>query len=259
MTGHGVHFRAFVTEGWQALARARSVWALAAGALVLSAVTLKAKIPLREPGHFNLSTLALIDQLLVLLLVAVQVTAVRPAAPRSWWPCSPEVAVTGRALGMIGFCAALTAAVVGVQYVAVAAEGDLEARVFTQQVGERLDGRYLILWAGTVVYATVLLAWGLALRLLLSPGLALLTLLILVFSGYVLPQLGESHAGLAPLIAPLPDLGSLAPVHLVENRDWNPRIAGYGLVHALMVALFGAVALRVLWDRGRVDSAAGPS
>ena len=72
MHRHTVHLRAFAVEGWQALARARSVWALAAGALVFSGLSLVAELPLREPGRFNLTTLALIDQLLVLLLVLQQ-------------------------------------------------------------------------------------------------------------------------------------------------------------------------------------------
>ena len=247
-------------EGWQALARARSVWALAAGALVFSGLSLVAELPLREPGRFNLTTLALIDQLLVLLLVCVQITTVRPAGPSPWWPCAPEVAVLGRALGMVALCAVLTGALVGLQYLAVAAIDDLEARVFTQQVGERLDGHYFILWAGLVGYTAVLLAWGTTLRLLLRPGLTLLTLMVLVFSGYALPRLGESVAGLAPLVAAIPDLGSLAPVQLVESRDWNARVALYGLAHAAMAWLLGAVALRAFWDRGRaVDSAPGPT
>ena len=260
MSRHAVHLRAFVVEGWRALARARSAWALAAGALILSVVAVIAEIPLREPGRFSLNTLALVDQLLVLLLVAVQVMAVRPASPCPWWPCAAETAVLGRAIGMLSLCACLLATVVGFQYLLVAATGDLEARAFTQQVGERLDGHYLVLWAGLGTYAAVLLAWGTTLRILLNPALTLLTLMVLVFSGYALPRLGHESVALAPIIAVLPDLGALAPVELAQHRDWNARAVAYGLTHAAMVWLLGAVALRVLWERGRsVDSAQSPA
>lgn len=248
----GVHLRALWSEGWRALVRAPSLWGLVGGAVILGAAAVWTEVPLREEGRFTLGAVALIDQLLVLLLVGVAILVVKPAAPAPWWPCSGESALVGRGLGMTAAVLAATLLTLLIQYGFAAIRGDLLVDV-PLEPPQRIDGAYLDLAGALALYGLVLMSWGQVLRLAVGPGLGLLMLLLLVFSGYVLPRLAADAPPMELVTWMLPDLGAIAPVRLIEGDRsvrWTSW-AGYAVLHAAMVWALGAVILRIQWDRGR--------
>lgn len=250
MAPHPVHLLRLATEGFRVLGRLRSVWALAAAGLLLTVIALWAPLPLKEPGIYSLGSIAVIDQTLIILLVGVHVVHVRPARPRAWWPVSPEIAVAGRALGMIAFVGVFCGGLVLIQYLVVAAAGDLETRAFLSGHGDPTDQRYLALWVLLVAYGAILLAWGQTLRYVLPPGTTLISLLVLAFSGYFLHRLAGEHSGLEALVFLLPDLAATAPANATTSSADLLRIALYSAVHSVSAWMFGAILLRLRMERG---------
>ena len=103
-----------------------------------------------------------------------------------------------------------------------------------------------------LLYSLVLVAWSRTLCICLRPSAALLCLLVLVFTGFLLPGLADRYPGLEPLVALVPDLGVIAPVRAVElTRAFSTRHILYVVLQAAMAVAGGAVILRILRDRGR--------
>ena len=231
--------------------RSKPLPALVLGAICLSAIGLWSEVPLREPGRFTLGVNALVDQLLVLLLTAAVILNVKPSAPSPTWPCSGELALIGRGVGMASAIGAAATLTLTAQYLMALMANDLLGEV-PLEPPQRLDGLYAQLSLAIACYAIVLCAWAQFLRLALGPGLALLSLLVLVFGGFLLPRIAESGGPWALLIWPIPDLGNLAPVNITKS---NPlpclNLTAYAILHALMVWSLGAVVLRIARDRGR--------
>ncbi|MAG57898.1 MAG: hypothetical protein CMJ83_16560 [Planctomycetes bacterium] len=220
------------------------------GGVLLSIIALAAPLPFRETGRFSLSAFALVDQLLVALLLASHILSTRPPAPPAWWPVEPLTALTVRGFGMVGGLAVAMGALVLLQIILAWGFGDLHAAVPLQEEPVNLAGSYLDLWIGLLLYGSILVAWSQTLRTFLGGALALLALLALVFTAFLLPRLAQEHAAIQPLVAMIPDLSNFAPVETLSGEGASGRHVMYLFAHLGAVWALGATALTIRHGRG---------
>jgi hypothetical protein len=243
MEAFAVHLRTLTREGFSAVGRLAGLWFLVGMALVLTAVAFHAPLPLREPGRFSLTAVALVNQFLVNLMAGAVLLLVRPPNFPGWWPITPLRAIGLRHLGMVAAMACLLVPLCLLQYLWALALEEMTLADPVTGTEHRLDGAYAHLGLRLVAYGAVLLAWAQFLRANLGPSAALLAYLTLVFAAFLLPQVSQASPILAPLVAILPRLGSLAPVEWILG-DW-PAFWGqtvpYAVIHIGMVWCAGAL------------------
>ena len=208
----------------------------------------------REPGVFSLEACAGINLLLVTFLAGSWMLLTVEDLRRGWWPVTPGSLLVQTQAGFLLGLGCLVAGVIAVQFAAVAVRGDLGARDPLAEAPRSLVTAWFAMGLRSLLLLAVLLAWARLLRLALRRTGALLSLLVLVFTGFLLPDLARDHAALTPLVACLPDLGALSP--LGATRDLSPLttlgpIVPYGLAQALFVSATTALLVILLGARGK--------
>lgn len=239
-------------DGFRVFFRHGSFWALLVGAVILSVIVRFTPLPFRIPGFFSLQAFAGIAQLSGMLFVVAYLTRRAPFGLRSWWPASLGTTLVTRTVGTGVAMACGLLLLVAAQWLLAFLSGDLHADVGTSAAPASLSPAYARMGVRTVLFSLVLLVWGQLLVLVLGRAGGLLSLFVLVFAGFLLPDLTVRHPSILPIVGILPDLASLSPLANVDRPGMDLWVIGpYLAAHVAQTMALTVVILLLKRAYGR--------
>lgn len=241
--------KALILSEFLAVLRARSIWAVSAGGLLVGFSVLLGRPPLQEPAAFVTSTHDGMAHLVTFLLAATVMLTASNRSNSPSWPITPELQLFARGCGSLGAMTFLLAILILVQHVST---GFLPEH---EHAHVPLAAPLTRLWS-SALFGLLLSAWGSFLVILLRPTTALLAFIVIFLAGFTLPQLQHLHPTMGVLLGVLPDLRSVAPISGSLEAPTQPWRAGaYCLAHAATILVLAALTLRTrVGSRRHIDS-----
>jgi len=232
--------------------RMRPAWGLALGILLLGTAALALPDqPFHQQGIFCLQAFSGLDQFLAAFLAGAAILSAPALRGTSWWPVSTSSRLIMMGAGRWLAAMVLMAMVVLLQLLGALLVGEAAALDPLSPEPLSLVPRYGEMLVLGGCYAMVLMAWGILLGSLLGRAAALMLLIGLMLTGFLVGGLAQGDGGVSLLLFFVPDLAALAPVQASSGvvPDLGPR-AVYALIHALFVLSASGLINDIIESRG---------